>query len=307
VYSTPVQNSLVQLSAGLGSGGRDAVFALDSKQQLWEYVRFGNSFASPQLIGSHIEQISGSAVSPDTVFAISANAAHSTYEYHVSAPGFVFQYALGLPPSSGGPYKATQISAGTDGAGQASVFVNFNGVVYEATGVATQKHWTKVAGVNLSAPHSPLLTPFAIRDISASQVQGDTVFAVTYDLPVFGPGGSLTEYVGHITGKNHHLVYTAHLVASGVTQVSAGTDGAGHATVFALSTQGSLDEYTYQFFPFVLPHFGYSKAHVADAVQHLDGSQIQGDTVYYGDVLGVGATLYEHSPQGTSLDYVCIG
>jgi hypothetical protein len=294
LYSVSLPNVIVGVSAGRGIGGQDAVFVLDSEHKVWEVIRSGTSLSTPRLIASDVMEISASAVSANTVFTISA-LDHSISEYRNFA-----MRPLGLPTGSG-PFQATDISAGKDGkTGREAVFVNFNGAVYEHTGLAPNKHWSYVAGVNLSAPHLPLLDFLAISEFSASQTQGDTVFVVT-EL------GSLYEEIGKAAGTNTPLSYNSYFVTSGVAQVSAGVDANGHTTVFTLTTTGSVDERSLHYNFFTHAYY-YSQSHIAvDFNCGLSASPVQGDTVYYGGVAGSPASLYEHSPEDNQLVYVAIG
>jgi hypothetical protein len=294
LYSVSLPNVIVQVSAGKGTGGNDAVFVLDSAKKVWEVIRSGSSLSTPKLIATGVMDISASAVTANTVFTISA-VDHSVSEYRNSV-----KHSLGLPGGSG-PFQATDLSAGKDGkTGQEAVFVNFNGAVYEHTGLTPNKHWSYVAGVNLSAPHIPLLDLLAIGEFSASQTQGDTVFVV--DLI-----GSLYEQVGHATGTNTPLSYNSYFVTSGVSQVSAGVNASGRTTVFTVNTTGSVDEYTYHYNFFTQDYY-FSQSHIAvDFNCGLSASPVQGDTIYYGSVSGFPASMYEHSPQHSQLVYVVIG
>ena len=86
-----------------------------------------------------------------------------------------------------------------------------------------------------------------------------------------------------------------------------GTDGV--AAAFALSDTGSLDEYVY--YPNLPPLFApYAQLHVTNFADSLIASQIEKDTVFYGEggPLGaLGSELFEHSPNGNTLDYVLLG
>jgi hypothetical protein len=294
LYSVSLPNVIAQVSAGKGTGGADAVFVRDIDNDVWEVLRTGSGLSVPRLVATGVSDISASAVTANTVFTISA-LDHSVSEYRNFA-----MHSLGLPGGSG-PYQATDISAGKDGkTGGEAVFVNFNGAVYEHTGLTPNKHWSYVTGVNLSAPHLPFFDLLAVGEFSASQTQGDTVFVV--DLL-----GSLYDEVGKTTGAKTPLSYTSYFVTSGVDQVSAGVDRHGHTTVFALAANGSVDEYVYH--PNFFTHgYYYSHSHVGTYFNcGLSASPVQGDTLYYGSVSGFPASLFESSPKGGQLVYVANG
>jgi hypothetical protein len=283
--SVNIPNGIAQVSAAKNWAGGDAVFVLDGANQVWECVRWGNTIATPTLIAGGVQEISGSMVAPDTVFTISADPTHSITEFRNNSffVTSILSYPLGLP-SSGGPFQASDISAGKDGTtGQEAVFVNFSGAVYEHKGLTANAGWSYVAGVNLNAPHSVWIIPFAVSDFSASQVAGDTVFTIN-EL------GNLYENVGSASG------YTSLFVTSGVSQVSAGVDASGHATAFTLTSSGSLDEYTY--YPGSIPkHISpyWEKTHIGGG-SALSASQVQSDTVY-SESPGCFWTLNENSGQ----------
>jgi hypothetical protein len=288
VSSVAIPNGIAQISAGKGSGGQDAAFVLDGDNIVFEVVRSGNTLSAQALV-SPVLAISASAVSPDTVFAVSA-IDHSIHEF-VKGIG-VHDYALGAPTNLYGA-QPSQISAGKDGAtGTAAVFANFNGAVYEHTASG----WSYVTGVNLSAPHSIWQTFQAVGDFSASQVAGDTVFTVN----LFG---DLSESIGYHSMPNTPPAYFSLSVGSGVSQVSAGVDANGGVAAFTLTGSGSLDEYT------VSGLFSYAKAHVADYATAIDASQVQGNTVYYsiGSWPALGSELLEHSGQSVQLISAIIG
>jgi hypothetical protein len=268
------------VSAAKSLGGLDAAFVLDGQHNVWECARVDSVFYPPKVIATNVLEISASTVTPDTVFAISA-VDHSVSEYQ--STGYfnaVANFPLGSP-SSGGPFQATDISAGKEGAtGKEAVFVNFNGVVYEHTGLTANAGWSSVAGVNFSAPHNSLFTLLAISDFSASQAQGDTVFVV--DL-----FGSLSEERGQSGGPGTPLSYTDYSVAFGVFGVSAGVDANGQVAAFALDSSHSLDEYTFQItIVNGVPGYSFSKAHVADSVTGVSASQITPSLVFYTTATG---------------------
>jgi hypothetical protein len=285
---------VVQVSATKNWLGLEAALVLDGQHNVWECVRVGSSIGSPTLIASNIQEISASMLKADTVFTISADASHSVSEYRnlTAFWGIVIKSTPLGTPSSGGPFAATHISAGKDGAtGQEAVFVNFNGAVYEHNSAG----WSYVAGVNLSAPHSWWQIGFAISDMSASQVSADTVFAVDSAGWLLGGNNNLHVYVGQSTGANKPLSFVSVFMGSGMTQVSATVDTTGQMAAFTLTSNGSLDEYT------LTGIATYTKSHIWDLVDNgLAASQIQGNTVYFESAASFGLdsfnSLFEYSP-----------
>jgi hypothetical protein len=291
--SVALPNSIVQVSAGttLYSSTHDAAFVLDSQHKVWEVINTGGALAAPTLFATNVQEISGSAVSTgailggptadfDTVFTISS-LDHSVSRYQDVIFSGVVKTPLGLP-SSGGPFVASHISAGKDGTtGNAAVFVNFSGAVYEHTGLTANGGWSYVAGINLMQPVWSTLPVFwAISDFSASQWQGDTVF-------VINGLGSLSEDVGQYNGANTPLSYTSHSITTGVTQVSATNGPYGNAAAFTLTATGSLDEYT---------AFGATKSHIANSVTSLSATPTQANSVVYmlGNFQTPGSQLLEY-------------
>jgi hypothetical protein len=153
-------------------------------------------------------QISGSQVLPGTVFVLYGD-------------GSVWRHSGTNPNSSWSEVcasGATQISAGVNAAGKATVFVLFSdGSVWEHSGTNPNTGWAEVWGGG-------------VTQISASQAQADTVF--------LSFGGDLWEH----TGKDPNTGWTLD-AAQFVASFSAGVDGAGNATVFALFQQGMVREF----------------------------------------------------------------
>jgi hypothetical protein len=289
--SIALPSPIVQVSAGTTAWNtttEDAAFVLDNQHNVWEVIDTWNALTAVH-IATNVQEISGSIVSGgvygapkadfDTVFAISS-LDHSVSRYQNTPFSGVVHTPLGLP-SSGGPFQATHLSAGRDGTtGQAAVFVNFDGAVYEHTGLTANAGWSYVAGINLLTWPKGQPAFAATWDFSASQRQGDTVF-------VINALGCLFEDVGHSNGANTPLSYTSHTIAIGVTQVSAGMDQSGNAAAFALSTTGSLDEYT---------AFGATKSHIANSVTSLSAVQNGTNSVCYlvGSFQTAGSQLLEY-------------
>jgi hypothetical protein len=103
-----------------------------------------------------------------------------------------------------------------------------------------------------------------VSDLSASQVEIDTVFAVN----MFG---SLSEYSGHLSGST--LQFSETDLDSNVAQVSAGIDGYGAAEAFVLRQDGTLWAFS-SFFP----NHHYQ---IGTGVTALSASQGQLETVVY--------------------------
>jgi len=263
-YSSPgtIPGTIKQLSAGktyFDSG--DAVFARDANNNVWEFYRDGTSLSAPVKIATGVIDISGSALSADTFFGVDTT--HSVNEYKAYLG--LTQTAVTPLGTPWGGAQASRVSAALDGSTlKEAVFANFGGNLCEHTAWAG---WSIVSGLSGT-----------VTDFSASQIQGDTVFAVN--------NSALVEYVGKGGGINMPLSYTSStIVSSGVTQVSAGMDANGHAAAFTLSTGGSVDEYFYEQCP--LPPYpgAWFKKHITDVCPifqvGLDASQVQSDKVYY--------------------------
>jgi hypothetical protein len=256
-----LQGTIQKVSAGKWSGGSgDAAYVLDSSGRVWEFWRSGSTIYSGFLpMCSNAHDISASAVSNETVF-VAANDG-TVAEYQVNAWNLVIKTQLGAPFS--GP---TWVSAALDGAtGNPAVFANFNGALCEHTGAG----WSYVAGWTRYQPYPG--SPPPVTDFSASQLLGDTVFAVI--------NGGLVEGIGKATGANKPLSYTwSTVVSSGVAQVSVGYHY-GQPTAFVLDTSGSVAEYTFS-------SGNWSKKVIFTAqssyyATSIEASQVQDDTVYY--------------------------
>jgi hypothetical protein len=255
--STPT--GVAQVSAGT-TFTQDVVFARLVNGDVYEYYGTPGNFKQ-QLICHNAAEISG-AVSGlfSTVFVRKTDNSVSEFVYGIFG---VSEVPLGAPTGIN-PKSATQISAGVDGATRLpSVFVNFSGALYEHTGTSPNSGWSYVAGM---VPTNLWQYELAVKDISASQDTGDTVFATNGFL------GSLYEYSGEATSKG--LQFNATALGTGVAQVSAGLDAGGVEMAFVLKQDGSLWKHT-----------GWSSSSgwtwIDNGVSNFAASQGQLDTVVY--------------------------
>jgi hypothetical protein len=255
--STP--QGVAQVSAGT-LGYQDAVFARLINGDVYEYYGTPGSFKQ-QLICHNAAEISGAVNGPfSTVFVRKTDNSVSECGYGIFGVGEV---PLGAPTGIN-PKSATQISAGLEGATNLpAVFVNFNGALYEH-GYSPNSGWTYVTGVVPGGLWWQY--ELAVKDISASQNTGDTVFATNGFL------GSLYEYSGEATSKG--LQFNATALGTGVAQVSAGVHASGVEMAFVLKQDGSLWKHT-----------GWSSSSgwslIDTGVSTFAASQGQLDTVVY--------------------------
>jgi hypothetical protein len=220
-----------QISAGRDSYGQNSVYALHTNGYLYEITSRGSYYLT-----SGVSQISASQFQSNTVFAIMNNGGL----YEINGTGGTPLRYLG-----GG---VSQISAGRDSSGNASVFVLFNNNVFEED---TSTGWHSIDSGGLMGT--------AVQ-IAASQFQANTAF-------VRNSAGGVLEYA-----PNGSLTIFRYLKYSGASEIAAGRDPSGAASVYFLSS-GSLYELTSAGGPYF----------VAANVAILDpesAAQYQTDTIY---------------------------
>ena len=206
-----LSGGVAQISAGRDSSGQNAVYAVLTNGSLDEITSKGR-----YLLDSGVSQISASQFQSNTVFALMDNG----YLYEISGTGGTLPRYL----ASG----VSQISAGRDSAGKASVFALFTNNVFEED---TSTGWNQIA--NGSSMGNAV-------QISASQFQSNTAF-------VRNTAGSIFEYSNP---NNSPLTVFRYVVYSGASAMAASRDPSGSASVYYIDA-GSLYEMTSAGGPYV--------------------------------------------------------
>jgi hypothetical protein len=270
-HDAAIDGGIAQVSAGTHEGGSGAVFVRFRDGTVNEY--FHQAGSSPREWESltivqggpngGASEISASQVRADAVFIRMGG----LVEEHVGtnpdpSVGVSLIVPVAQPP---GPHfigslsrimlpDPSQISAGKDAAtGEDAVFINFGGILYEHTGPASATGWKYVTN--------------GVTGLSASQVQGDTVFVIK--------SGALSEYVNG----------TGTFITGNVSQVSAGIDTHSKAAAFILTNNHNLYEHTG-----TDPLYGWT--HIASRVRGMDASQTGVNTVFYTVGSPVNAVFY---------------
>jgi hypothetical protein len=230
-----LEPNVTQISAGITANGQNAVYAVLTNSQLVEITPTGH-----YLLASGVSQISASQFQGNTVFAVIGNGAL----YEITGTGGNSPLYL-----RGG---VSQISAGRDSAGHASVFALSNNNVFEED---TSSGWRYIDNGSFMG-HA--------TEISASQIQANTAF-------VFNSSGGVLEYdaAGSLTSYRY-------LTHSGASAIASGRDPSGSASVYYIES-GTLYEITTKGTYFVA-----SNSSILDPGS---GAQDQTDTIYTYGVL----------------------
>jgi hypothetical protein len=151
------------------------------------------------------------------------------------------------------------VSGAQGNGGNAGVFVLFNGgALWEHTGANENNGWFKIWDTG-------------VTQISASQVQADTVF-------VLFNGGALWEHVGRDKNSGWFKVWD-----TGITQISAAVDSSGHPAVF-VNFSGAVWEHVG-----TDKNSGWSKVWDTGITQ-ISASQGQANTVF----VNFSGAVWEH-------------
>jgi hypothetical protein len=274
-------NGIAQVSAGVRPGiwglNPSAPFVRFDDGTVNEYLQSGSTWSALNLCTSGASEISASQNLADDVFVRFGG----WVEEHVGTnPDNTFGWNLvaeqgwmaNLPVNGLQSFQnqrmstdAYQMSVGYDattGTSNHAVFVNFGGSLWEHTGTNWATSWKHVTD--------------SVTGLSASQIQGDTVFALK--------SGQLWEYVGGVGTR----------LMDNVLQVSAGVDSSGHAAAFVLTANNILYEHTG-----MNPNLGWTPP-IASGVSSIDAAQGSLDTVFYVKDPNFGSpmyTIWEHRGQ----------
>jgi hypothetical protein len=276
------QGGIAQVSAGEHGpqgwlGAPSSAFVRFGNNSVIEYYQFSGLFWINDTIcqaGSGASEISAVQNQSDDVFVRFGNgvvAEHIGPELNagwnpVVVPNPLNAYA---PYAS---FGASQISAGKDAVtGKDAVFVNFSGSLWENSGSAFGSGWKYVTS--------------NVTSLSASQMQGDTVFVVK--------SGALSEYVNGLGSGT---------IANNVAQVSTGIDSSVHAAAFILDTSGHLSESKHTGTNLST---GWTTTFITGNVTEIDAAQENPDTVYYvqGQFGSDWYWIYQHSGTNNTLIY----
>jgi hypothetical protein len=261
-----ITNGIAQVSIGKDFSGNEIQYLKYTNDAAIQHIGtdFGTGWYS---LGENIKELSASIANPETVYIVYNDG--SLYQH------FGTDYNSGFSFIN---YDVAHVSAAQSGRGGifTACFVQYNnsGVVDEYVGTPVGSGYS----------FSRYYVDYNAREISASQVEGDTLYEVDNV-------GNLWKHAG--TDSNSGWSYLDY----NVNHISAGTDGNGNSTVVALYNNGVVNEI-----------FGNSldsgHYYVDSNVREIAASQTQATTLYGVKTDG---SAWEYPDTGGSQYYIWNG